>query len=241
MATPPRQSRFSRRPAVIDILPVYPIEYAATFEDAIGSDTIVIEKSKTRLSTTLRGEALSGRGFDSLGVVADEVGSPHPFTVDRFGDLASGTLVVRMPVGVEIDGKARLAELRAVVRIPLPQREPAEDWSIPMTLDLGDGREPVAVPGTGGDFESALVEISRKLPSDVRLLSCFSCGLSDYSPSGNQIFGDLACFRGTKAAYRRVHSKWDLFKLWPSMTETVQETHLCPEWEPRPVGRGYRG
>jgi hypothetical protein len=69
----------------------------------------------------------------------------------------------------------------------------------------------------------------------------YTCGLSDYSPSGQQLFGDLGCFRGVSAAYRKVASKWEMFALWPSLTESVQETHVCAEWEARPAGRGYRG
>jgi hypothetical protein len=62
-----------------------------------------------------------------------------------------------------------------------------------------------------------------------------------YSPYGHGLFGGLACFRGNKAGYRAVTGKDDLFAVWDTMTEFVQETHLCPEFERRVPGTGYRG
>jgi hypothetical protein len=41
--------------------------------------------------------------------------------------------------------------------------------------------------------------------------------------------------------YRAVTGKDGLFDLWDTMTEYVQETHLCPEFERREPGTEYRG
>lgn len=222
-------------------LPRYPLRYHATFEDDRGRDEIEIENSGSELTTTLRGISLRGTDFDGLGLPATGVAPIPPFAVDRFRTLSSGTLTVNLSIGVEVGGNPQLADLQAVFVLPQPHDHPILGWTLPLSLRLADGRGPFRTSGRGGDFESSLGDIARSLPSDVRLLSCYSCGLSDYSPTGQGLFGGLACFRLTKSAYRRVSSKWDMFKLWDSMAGFVQETHLCPEWEPRPPGRGYRG
>jgi hypothetical protein len=51
----------------------------------------------------------------------------------------------------------------------------------------------------------------------------------------------MLCFRGCKAEYRQVKSKGDLFRIMDKLTGQVQETWLCPEYEHRAPGTGYRG
>ena len=58
---------------------------------------------------------------------------------------------------------------------------------------------------------------------------------------GHGLFGGLICFRGIKAEYRAVNSKAALFEILDRFTEQVQETHVCPEFERRTPGAGYRG
>ncbi|MBA2544438.1 MAG: hypothetical protein H0V17_32650, partial [Deltaproteobacteria bacterium] len=85
------------------------------------------------------------------------------------------------------------------------------------------------------------LDLQQKLPEGGYLRACIGCGLSDYSPIGNGLFGGLACFRETKTAYRAVSTKTGLFAIWDSLTEFVQETYVCPEFERRRPGAGYRG
>jgi hypothetical protein len=73
------------------------------------------------------------------------------------------------------------------------------------------------------------------------LKACINCAFSDYSPCGHGLFGGLACFRDNKQAYLSVQTKRDLFEIWSTMTEFVQETFLCSEFERRAPGAGYRG
>jgi hypothetical protein len=54
------------------------------------------------------------------------------------------------------------------------------------------------------------------------------------------MFGGLTCFRDNKTGYRAVNSKSAMFQAWGTMTEYVQETYLCPEFEKRTPGTGYR-
>jgi hypothetical protein len=92
-----------------------------------------------------------------------------------------------------------------------------------------------------GCFRDELLDLQKQLPPDTYLKTCINCAFSDYSPAGHGCFGGLACFRDNKAGYAAVASKWDLFRIWNSMTEFVQETHVCPEFERRRPNTGYRG
>lgn len=80
-------------------------------------------------------------------------------------------------------------------------------------------------------FEPELREIARQLPHGFALQTCATCSLSDYD-SGHRSFGGLACFREVAEDYHQVDSKADIFKIWPRLTEYVQETHFCPRFEP---------
>ena len=90
--------------------------------------------------------------------------------------------------------------------------------------------------GTSAWFEDELVDLQRRLPSGVYMLACVNCAFSDYSPAGHGCFGGLACFRGAKEAYKKVNTKADLFQAWDRLTEFVQETYVCPEFERRRPG-----
>lgn len=70
---------------------------------------------------------------------------------------------------------------------------------------------------------------------------CITCAYSDYSPYGHGLWGGMACFRNTKAEYLATKTKSDVFRIWDSLTEQVQETYHCPQWQPRIPGTGYRG
>lgn len=216
-------------------MPRYPLRLNAIYEDERGRDEITISNDGKDLHTTLRGVALSGSDFD--GLEAESPGSEDmpPFTLDKFGMLATGSLTLLVPTAIDIAGMPQVIDIEATIVLPPPIER------VELTIRLPDGRGPFRGMNNGGDFEAELEEVVRALPADVRLLACYTCGLSDYSPLGHGLFQGLACFRDVKDAYRRVASKWDIFNLLPSLTEYVQETHLCPEWEPRPPGRGYRG
>ncbi|HSY47275.1 MAG TPA: hypothetical protein VLC46_00525 [Thermoanaerobaculia bacterium] len=71
--------------------------------------------------------------------------------------------------------------------------------------------------------------------------ACINCLHSDYSPYGHGLFGYMTCFRNRKAEYLRVKSKDDFWKVHDHFEEMVQETYLCPEFERRVPGTGYRG
>ncbi len=71
--------------------------------------------------------------------------------------------------------------------------------------------------------------------------ACINCAFSDYSVYGHDIFGNMDCFRHCKAAYLSVKNKGDYMALRCPVVDRVQETYLCPEFERRTPGTGYRG
>jgi hypothetical protein len=99
----------------------------------------------------------------------------------------------------------------------------------------------VTTAGAAEVMEDALLDLQRRLPEGVRLLACFTCAFSDYHPAGSAFIGSLACFRGSKDAYRAVTGKQELFEIWESRAGFTQETYHCPEYAQRPPGTGYRG
>lgn len=51
----------------------------------------------------------------------------------------------------------------------------------------------------------------------------------------------MACFRNSEQAYLSLKGKAAYFNLQKEIAEFVQETYLCPEFEKRIAGTGYRG
>jgi hypothetical protein len=110
-----------------------------------------------------------------------------------------------------------------------------------LKLRLRFGTQIIASTGRSGWFEDGLLDLQRQMPDHAYMKACINCAFSDYSPYGHGMFGGLACFRGNKAGYRAVTGKMDLFRTWHTMTEFVQETYVCAEFEKRLPGTGYRG
>ncbi|MFJ9152019.1 DUF6304 family protein [Streptomyces sp. NPDC102270] len=97
-------------------------------------------------------------------------------------------------------------------------------------LRLGDP----AGPRRGRDEQTT--DVPRKLPRAARMKACISCAWSDYNPVGNGFMPGPARFRDTEDRYRQVdgkHGPTGVFALWQDLTEFVQETWLCPEFEHR--------
>jgi hypothetical protein len=215
---------------------IYPTKY----RDRAGEVVATMTNDGNMLSVVLRGVEFRGGDFDAL----EPVGGPDPDRLASFtfqhGCLCACEMEVEMPVLVatprgDLDG-------RLVARLELG--DPAPNGGIDreyLLLRLGFGDRVLASRGWSGWFEDELADLQRQMPEGTYLKACVTCAFSDYSPVGHGLFGGLACFRGNKAGYRAVRSKADLFRVWDTMTGFVQETFLCPEFERRSPGTGYRG
>jgi len=214
--------------------------YPALYRDAHGEEATVIENDGKTLRMVVRGVEFTGTMFDDFEPsIARDDPVLASFTL-HFGMLCACAIECEMPLPIKsgeelIEGQLRI---HLGLREAPPNAEP--DW-LSLRLALTIGNQTFSAIHHKGWFEDDLREIQALLPDDTCVQCCFNCAFSDYSPYGNGLFGCLACFRDNKDAYRSVHSKHDLLSMWDTMTEFVQETYLCPEFELRTPGSGYRG
>jgi hypothetical protein len=213
--------------------------YPAKYRDKLGEVTTTIQNDGKTLRMVVRGIEFCGRDFDAL-EPTDQVNSSKlaDFTLQQ-GCLCSCVIDCEMRVPV---AGASKADAGLTIHLELGEPKPNGGFDredLHLSLELNGTC--VSSSGTSGWFEGELLDIQRQLPDGVYLSACINCAFSDYSPVGHGLFGDLACFRDYKDGYRSVRTKADLFRIWETMTEFVQETYLCREFERRRPGTGYRG
>jgi hypothetical protein len=222
--------------------PLDPIDQtlAAWYRDARGTERIEIHNDGLNLRTLIRGVPLAGSDFDSLSVDAAHCAEAASLFTLYGDELCACQLEVAFPIEVVVGGAAMAGTLVAELELgaPNPERPGISRETLTLGLRL-PGRE-LRSAGNSGWFEDELRDLWRQLDGG-HLRACFCCAFSDYSPYGHGLFGDMVCFRDVKEAYRRVSTKQALFDLWPRLSGYVQETHLCPQFELRRPGAGYRG
>jgi hypothetical protein len=214
--------------------------YQGIYTDRFGGEPIIIHNDGRVLRTIIRGVRFWGYDFDGLSPEEDTPPEKlASFTLQR-GDLCSCVIECDIPVPVVI-GEG-ITEGRLRVRLDLG--EPADNGGIDretLNLSLTVGGNTSNGSGRSGWFEDELLELQAALPEGTYMKACINCAFSDYSPYGHGLFGNLACFRDNKEEYLRVKTKGDIFRVWDTLTEYVQETYLCPEFRKRRPGTGYRG
>jgi hypothetical protein len=213
--------------------------YPATYVDARGFETTTIENDGETLRLTLRGVEFAGRDFDSLEPVGTALDPAWGFTLSQ-GDLCSCRIECRIPVPVQDHGTLR----DGVLLVELVLGDPTPNGGIDreelrIVLEY-DGRRFIG-PGTSGWFEDELLGIQAQLPEGIFIKACINCLYSDYSPYGHGLFGGMMCFRNLKTEYLRVTTKKEFWSVHGRQDRFVQETDLCPEFERRIPGTGYRG
>ena len=218
------------------MLVVYPTKY----RDRFGEETTTIENDGAMLRMVVRGIEFTGRMFDDW---EPSTTAPSPqltnFPLNR-GELCSYTLECEIPVSVVKAGQTT----QAILRVHLELGEPHANGGVDregLKLALGINSQSYESSGKSGWFEDELVDIQAMLPADDHMKCCFTCAYSDYSPAGHGLFGGLICFRNHKREYLSLAGKQAVFQLIEKTKEIVQETYLCPEFEKRVSGTGYRG
>jgi hypothetical protein len=206
----------------------------------VGQELTSITNDGRVLSMTVRGIQFKGSDFDSL----EPMGEPDPvrlasFTLSR-GELCSCKIEADIPMPVVTPHG--IAE--GVLGVHLELGDPAPTGGIDrehLALKLAVEGQVIISKGWSGWFEDELLDIQKQLPEGTYMKACINCAFSDYDPIGHGLFGGLACFRDNKGGYLSVKTKRDLFDVWKTMTDFVQETYLCPEFGRRVTGTGYRG
>jgi hypothetical protein len=221
-------------------------DYPAVYRDKNGAEATVIHNDGKNLSMTVRGIVFRGNEFDDF-EPPDSAAGIDSFTLagtpdGRFMSLCDCVIEWEMPVPISMP-KAQPKECALRVRLALgkPREHRGGVDSEVLSLILVSPFGPIRSRGDSGWFEDELLDIQRELPDGVHMKACITCAFSDYHPVGHGLFGGMACFRDNKDGYLAVRSKGDIFREWDTMTEFVQETYLCPEFQRRVPGTGYRG
>jgi Family of unknown function (DUF6304) len=209
------------------------------YADQHGREAVTVQNGGQTLAVRIRGVRFIGADFDIL-----EPDEPPPASARLVlcdGALCSCTIECDVPVQLTTAADVSTpGVLRCRVTLGAP-RDRGRGDRVQLQLAVEPGDILVTSSGTHGVFETALIDVQRQLPPGLHLKTCISCAFSDYFPAGSLMFGGLACFRDNRAAYRTVTNKRDLFSIWDTRTEYVQETYLCPEYERRGPHAGYRG
>jgi hypothetical protein len=216
------------------------VTYPAKYHDRFGDEATTVENDGTMLRMVVRGIEFTGRMFDDW-----EPSTPIPhlqpanFPLNR-GELCSYALDCEIPIAFVKANQTTQATLRMHLELGEPSANGGVDRE-ELKLKLVIAEQPFESSGQHGFFEDALKDLQAKLPADAYLKCCFTCAFSDYSPAGQGLFGALICFRYHKQEYQSFTDKPAFFRLIEKTRERVQETYLCPEFEKRVPGTGYRG
>lgn len=191
------------------------------------------------LKLSLRGIEFAGADFDSLEPTDASHEQIQQFTLKQ-GCLSSCRIDCRIPVHVYDNG--RLSEGALLVELVLG--DPTPNGGIDreqLRIVLEYNGQQFAGSETSGWFEGELLAIQAQLPGGAFIKACINCLYSDYSPYGHGLFGDMMCFRNLKAEYLKVATKAEFWSIHGRQDRFVQETYICPEFERRIPGTGYRG
>lgn len=216
---------------------------AGTYEDATGTEEIVwrIEGSdrfgipRLEISTTIREVPVWGFDFDGLEPVHERDPRAGALALNSAGELHDCVLGGDLPCSAIVAGQQRAVAIRFALDLrPGPEALPDRPKNLRLSMAIDGAMFQV----TDEWFEDGLLRLQETLPPHVRLMCCVTCLYSDYSPGGHGLTG-MRCHRDAKEQYLAVRSKADYWSV--PVTEEVPETYLCPEYQRRIAGTGYRG
>jgi len=217
--------------------------FPGTYEDQRGIEALEWQIVPSQLGsirgyqihTSIRGVAVWGYEFDALSPDEPLSEDPRPLHLNSNGDVFECVLTGTPPVPVELDGHRRESAITFSLDLrPSPERPPTDPKNLHLSIVLDGARYEV----TDDWFEDVLLRLQAAMPSNARLVACITCLFSDYSPVGHGLMG-MTCHRDAKSQYLAVRTKFEYFKV--PVTEEVPEIYLCPEYERRVPGTGYRG
>ncbi|MEO5930885.1 MAG: DUF6304 family protein [Candidatus Kapaibacterium sp.] len=222
-------------------------EFPAFYCDAFGCEHVVLRKIRGELSVTIRGVEFSG-DVDELTTNLSQ-GSPElesfTFRPTPYGsfsgpdyiayELAEYTLEWDMLISVSVQGCIETGTL--TLRLRGLRNEPRSYPITTLILRYSGGTSVTRV----GEFESML-NLQKQLPEGDHIRACITCLFSDYWIAGQPLYGGMGCFVEIKDIYLSCQDKDDLINLWNNYeSPAVTETYLCPKFELRIPGTGYRG
>ena len=221
------------------------VNYQARYRDRSGEERTSIQNDGEALTMVVRGVLFVGNDFD--GFEPQDRSDTMRLSSFSFlhGCLSSCVIEADIPISLVTSG----GEGDGLLTFELELGDPTPTGQMDrerLKLRLATGRQTYHSGGNTGWFEGELLDLQRGLPPGMFLKVCFGCAFSDYSPYGHGLFGTMICFRTNKAGYLAIPQGEDFekdayFDVMDTVSEWVQETHLCSEFERRMPGTGYRG
>jgi hypothetical protein len=221
------------------------VVYPARYKNGFGKEPTSIRNHGKTLAMNVRGVEFEGCDLDNL----EPKGKPDPAQLSSFAFLhgslcfcvIEGDIPVPVVTPTGIVSSLLTFELELGEPLPTGQMD-RERLKVYLTVN----EKTYSSEGKTGWFEGEMVDLQGKLPPGTFMKACINCAFSDYSPYGHGLFGNLICFRANKAGYRSLPSGKDFckdayFAVMDTVSEMVQETYICPEFERRVPGTGYRG
>ena len=216
--------------------------YPAKYFDKFGEENTTIQNNGKELKMVVRGLEFTDTSFDSW--EPTDKNNPELLNLFLIHPMFNTLYQYKLEFEIQIPVVKQIQTLQGILKVNLEmvgletnKAGGREDLKLELYVD---GKE-FSSCGKHGWFEDELQEIKAALPEGMYIKSCINCAFSDYSPAGFGLFGWLACFRNTKQEYLSLTGKEAYFKLQDKIAEFVQETFLCPEFEKRVPGTGYRG
>ena len=219
--------------------------YTTRYRDRFGEENTTILNDGESLAMTIRGVRFQGNDFDYF--EPQDVSDPaqlSSFTLSH-GSLCSCVIEADIPVPVVTPTGIVDILLTFVLELgnPLPTGQ-IDRERLKLCLILNE--QSYTSEGNTGWFEDEMLNLQSRLPPGIFMKVCINCAFSDYSPYGHGLFGNMICFRANKRGYLALplgkdFDQVDYFEVMATVSEMVQETYLCPEFEKRVSGTGYRG
>ena len=219
--------------------------YSARYTDKFGEESTTILNDGESLTMMVRGVRFRGDDFD--GFEPQDVLDPALLSSFTFlhGSLCFCAIIADIPIPVVtptgiVDS---LLTFELTLGEPLPTGQMSQER---LKLSLTVNEQTYFSEGKTGWFEGEMLNLQSRLPPGISIKACINCAFSDYSPYGHGLFGNMICFRANKLGYLALPSgenfdKDAYFGVIDTVSEMVQKTHHCPEFERREPGTGYRG
>src|SRR4051812_1200691 len=221
------------------------VSYPARYKDRLGEERTTILNEGKALTMVVRGVRFRGNDLDSF--EPQDVSDPIQLSSFSFlhGGLCSYLIGAEIPVSVVTPS----GEVNGLMTFELELGEPLPTGQMDgerLKLRLAVNEMTYSSEGKSGWFEDEMLDLQGRLSSGTLMKACINCVFSDYSPYGHGLFGNMICFRANKTGYLALPSGEDFekdayFDVMATVSEMVQETYLCPEFERRAPGTGYRG
>lgn len=214
--------------------------YPAKYTDKHGEFETTIRNDWKNLRMTVRGVEFSGSSFDGLYPEKDSIISELETFTFAQECLCDCKISYEMPIEIITGDKVIIGNLAVQIELGEPNEK---GWTEQddIVLNLSYEGKTFRSDGKSQWFEDELLDIQKQLPENHYLKYCFGCDFSDYSIYGHGFFGSMLCYKNIKEEYKKVTDKDEFMEIMDKSIEDVQETYLCPEFEVRKPGRGYRG